>query len=105
MEAEVIAIGPFSSKIVEFLDYSPNYYSKVSEGAIVLATLITCVGTSQSEEIAAALGFSAWDFNAHHVDLERIDRDLLFEAFDTDRLIAFDALVEAGFSFYFRPNG
>ena len=112
MSAELIAIGPYSEEISEFLDYRGNFYSKTQPGAIVTRRLFGIVqGSTLSREFAALLGISdPWDFNQHKVLLSRLDSEGLKRFFEiysdhAQDYKAFEALRCAGFEFHFRPEG
>ncbi|MEG3998075.1 hypothetical protein, partial [Microcoleus sp. SVA1B1] len=112
MSAELIAIGPYSEEISEFLDYRAKYYSKIQPGAIVTRRLFGIVeGSTLSREFAALIGISdPWDFNQHKVLLSRLDNEGLrrFSEIYSDYAQdykAFEALRYAGFEFHFRPEG
>jgi hypothetical protein len=62
-------------------------------------------GTNVSMEMASCLGVQAWDFNTHHLNPSVADIDKLRQMFDATEVDAFLALRDAGFQFYFMPNG
>ena len=106
MEAEVIAIGAFSRKVAGCLEYSKERYRDTREGVPVLRVLFHVYnGTSASLEMASCFGVQAWDFNTHHLNPTVADVDKLRRMFDAHEVDAFLALREAGFQFYFTPNG
>lgn len=107
MSAEVLALGPFRRALVPFLSHPAERYAATREGV----TLVECVfrtpeGSSRSRELAACLRVDPWDFNTHAFDPWRVDLDALRELFGGDAgCEAFIALREAGFEFFFLPNG
>ena len=106
MEAEVIAIGPFSLKVAGFMEYPPEHYLDTRDGVSVLRVLFHVYnGTNVSMEMASCLGVQAWDFNTHHLNPSVADIDKLRQMFDATEVDAFLALRDAGFQFYFMPNG
>lgn len=106
MEAEVVAIGPFSPKVADFMEYPQKYYRDTREGVPVLRILFQVYnGTNVSTEMARCLGVLPWDFNTHHVNANMVDIDKLRQMFDSRDVDAFLALRDAGFQFYFMPNG
>lgn len=112
MYAEIIAIGPFSTDIIEHLRYTEIYFKDTKEGAIINLTLFGIVeGTSVGQEFASCLGISnGWDFNQHKICIEKINIEALREfvsryteySEDAETLIV---LMEKGFEFHFAPNG
>jgi hypothetical protein len=115
MAASILAIGPFSREVVHALPYSTSHYAQTREGVRVIAKdLFQVSGNDASQRLAACLGISdAWDFNQHQVDSARVDLDairVLLEhlggATEYWRDFKhFPLLREAGFEFYFQPNG
>ena len=106
MEAEVIAIGPFSPKIAGFMEYPQEHYRDTRDGVPVLRVLFHVYnGTNVSMEMALSLGVQAWDFNTLHLNPTVANIDKPGQMFDATEVDAFLALREAGFQFYFMPNG
>ncbi len=112
MCAEIIAIGPFSTEIVAFLDYRPEQYVRTAKGSIISRRLFGIAeGSSLSREFADILGINdAWDFNQHKIENDRIDFARLKEfggMYDhyTDDIAALEVFVNAGFELHFRPEG
>lgn len=113
LDADIIAIGPFKREIVAYLEYPEKYYVGVPEGATVITTFIFCsTSNSSSRRLAEACGFGAWDLGKHKIDPERVNLALLDEVgqvasgYSEGAVIEeFTALRDAGFAFYYRPNG
>lgn len=112
MCAEVIAIGPFTKRIVDLLDYQADLYARTAEGAMVTCRLFgISEGSSLSSEFAELLGISdAWDFNQHRIENVNIDFEGLKkfgEIYDhyADDVIALEVLANSGFELHFRPEG
>jgi hypothetical protein len=112
MCAEVIAIGPFSAAVADYLDYRSELYAKTARGAIISRRLFGILeGSSVSRELATYLGISdPWDFNQHKVDNAKIDFAGLKEfgaAYDSyaDEIEILESLARFGFEFHFRPEG
>lgn len=112
MAAELIAIGPYSRAIMEYLDYSPIYYNDVPDGIIVTRRLFGIhEGSGLSTEFASFVGVSnPWDFRLHKIVNAKIDWKGLgdfgtqYEHYNDD-VTALRRLCEAGFEFHFRPEG
>src|SRR5262245_54407241 len=103
MNAEVIAIGPYIDVIADHLEYPREYYSQTRPGRTVLVKVFEAVTSEQSCRLAVLVGASVWDFNTHELDPAKADLEALFSEFDgVDK---FKALREAGFRFYYLPNG
>lgn len=105
MTAEVIAIGPFSDSIADCLSYDRGLYSGTRPGAVVLTRLFQCNSTDYSLTLAECFGIDPWDFNQHVLTASPVNPDLLTAAFGPEELSRFDRLRDAGFAFYFAPNG
>jgi hypothetical protein len=106
MEAEVVAVGSFSRSIAGHLEYPKEKYESTRDGVPVLRILFHVhSGTRPSVELASCFGIEPWDFNQHHVDPMRADVEKLGQMFDAEEVRAFLALRDAGFQFYYMPNG
>jgi hypothetical protein len=112
MCAQIIAIGPFSKAIAEFLDYRSELYAATNEGAIVSRRLFGIAeGSTVSREFAGFLGISdTWDFNQHRIDNAKIDfvgLKRFGETYDdyADEIGILEVLVKSGFDLHFRPEG
>ena len=112
MCAEIIAIGPFSKAIAEFLDYRPELYAATIEGAIVSRRLFGIAeGSMVSREFAVHFGINdAWDFNQHRINNAKIDfvgLKKFGEVYDyyANEISVLNILVKSGFELHFRPEG
>lgn len=112
MCAEIIAIGPFSRSIVEFLDYRTDLYAKTAVGSMISCRLFgISEGSTLSRTFAELLGIKdAWDFNQHKIENGKIDfvgLKKFVEVYDhyADDVLALEALVNSGFELHFRPEG
>ena len=102
LSAEVLAIGPFRTELVPFLEYGDQLWAKVAPGALI-AQKVFDVYQSTSEVVAlgAAFAIDPGDFDAHALDASRADLEAL-HALDAGVFVErFVALREAGFRFYF----
>ena|SRR5690349_440328 len=104
-DAEVIAIGPFSKTLVPALGYPAEQYLGVEEGATVITTVFEAFGSTQSEKLSQCFGVGRWDLGRHVLDGSKADLGGLRRDFDEQSTEHFVALREAGFQFYFMPNG
>jgi hypothetical protein len=104
-DAEVIAIGPFSKEIVPALGYPAEQYRGVPEGATVITTVFEAFGSTQSEKLSQCFGVGRWDLGRHVLDASKANLSTLRREFDEQGAEQFLALREAGFQFYFMPNG
>ena len=78
LDADVICVGIFSKDIAAHLDYEDEAYENVEEGRVVVTDFFGCNTSSQSVELADALGVDANDFNTHAIPKDRdIDWDAL----------------------------
>ena len=104
-DAEIIAIGPFSEGIVPALSYSAKQYQGIANGAIVVTCVFAALGSTESEKLAQCFGVGRWDLGRHVLDAARADLATLRRDFDERGTEHFLALREAGFQFYYMPNG
>ena len=103
MNAEVIAIGPYSDAVADHLAYPREDYAKTLPGTTVLVKVFEGVTSDQSRTLASCFGAAAWDFNTHELDPAKADLEALTGEFDG--VESFLALRAAGFRFYYMPNG
>lgn len=105
MDASVLAIGPYSEEIAQYLPYEAEKYSKTQKGTqVVVPFLFECVTTKESVELASLLGVEPWNFNTHAVEKENIKWDSL-EKFDDWGAEAAKCLLERNFILIYLPNG
>lgn len=115
MDAEVIAIGPFSQSLAECgaLGYPEKYYVNCKSGETVIVSGVLQMRTNQgSAALAEALGTEAWTLNKHVINTKKIDwvkvemvmRDQAAHEASGD-LFHMQQLADAGFTFYYLPNG
>lgn len=103
--AEIIAIGPFSKKLIPVLGYSEEQRRGIAEGTTVITCVFgECSGSTQSEKLAQCFGVGRWDLGRHMLNAAKADLTMLRD-FDEHSTENFLALREAGFQFYFMPNG
>ena len=106
MTAEIIAIGPFSKGIVKHLEYSNELYSNVKEGTKIAQNVFSIdSGSTESHKLAKAFKIDPWNFNEHHLNPHEADLNLLEELFSPEEVEDFVVLRNAGFDFFFLPNG
>lgn len=104
LDAQVIAVGPFSRSIISCLEYG-DLYANVEPGTTVV-TNVFLAGTSEaSHGLAKTFGVGAMDLGRHHLDPASADTDLLRDHFGDVDVSDFERLVAHGFQFYFLPNG
>ncbi|WP_431047900.1 hypothetical protein [Roseateles sp. L2-2] len=105
LDAQVIAIGPFSQEIANSLEYAAQRYAGVPVGATVITTIFLAPTSSDSHALAEAFGVGAFEMGKHHLDADKVDlaqlRDLCSERETADFL----NLRAHGFQFYYLPNG
>ncbi|WP_431258423.1 hypothetical protein ACQ86G_28590 [Roseateles chitinivorans] len=77
LDAQVIAIGPFSSEIADALEYNAQRYADVADGATVITTIFLAPTTGDSHALAAAFGVVAFETGKHHLDGQKADLTLL----------------------------
>jgi len=105
LDAQVIAIGPFSQEIAESLEYGPQRYSEVLDGATVITTVFLAPTSDDSRALAAVFGVGAFEMGKHHLDAQRADLGRLRDLCSEREVADFLNLREHGFQFYYLPNG
>lgn len=104
LDAEVIAIGPFSQCVLNALEYGPNFYSNVEEGVLVIVHVFLACNSENSHLLASAFGVGAMDLGKHHLSAQRANLSALREAFGESNVRQFLTLRDNGFDFYYAPN-
>ncbi len=104
LDAQIIAIGPFSRKVVKALEYPEADYAQVKEGATVVSNVFLAMTSEESHALAACFGVGALDFGRHELNPQAADQKKLTEVFDQENVRDFLLLREYGFKFYFLPN-
>lgn len=105
LDAQVIAIGPFSPEIAGSLEYNAQRYADVPIGATVVTTIFLAPTSAVSHDLAAAFGVGAFELGKHHLDAYKADLARLRDVSSEREVAAFLNLREHGFQFYYLPNG
>lgn len=102
--AQIIAIGPFSQKVLDGLEYPASDYAKVPEGSTVVTNVFVALNPEESFDLAVAFGVGAMDLGRHELDPRAANLQVLDEVFRDETVRGFLLLRESGFRFYFLPN-
>ncbi|AZI44752.1 hypothetical protein EHF33_17840 (plasmid) [Deinococcus psychrotolerans] len=85
LNAQIIAIGPFSHAIASCLECGPDLYENVEEGTTVVSNVFLAGTSSSSYFLAECFGVGAWDVGKHELNPELADiRALLDSNFADD---------------------
>jgi hypothetical protein len=103
-DAQVIGIGKYATSIASALEYGPDRYSDVEEGAVVVTNVFLVNTSTASRALAGAFGVGLLEFGKHHLDAQSAKLNDLLSLFDEEAVSSFLRLRAAGFSFYFIPN-
>lgn len=104
LDAQVIAIGPYSSKVDSSLEYGASFYADVTPGTIVVTNVFIACTSETSHLLAAAFGVGAMDLGKHKLDPRKASLGELTEIFGENNVAQFQRLVRNNFEFYFIPN-
>ncbi|OWQ45660.1 hypothetical protein CDL60_17445 [Roseateles noduli] len=104
LDAQLIAIGPFSQDIASALEYGPTAYADVTPGATVVTNVLVACTSSASHLLAKAFGVGAMELGKHHLRPETADLALLRQEFGDNDVDKFQRLAAHGFQFYYLPN-
>ena len=106
LDAQLIAVGPFSRSLLPAMEYPANFYADVPEGVTIVRTVFSALTSASSHSLARCFGVGALELGRHALG-GAPDADvpalLTVEEF-ADYVSAFLALREAGFQFYYLPN-
>lgn len=105
LDAQVIAVGPFSKDVAPALEYPETFYKNVRDGETVITNVFVAPTSLISHGLAESFGVHAMDLGKHHLSPERADIARLIELFDAVNVERFQRLMRHGFQFYFLPNG
>jgi hypothetical protein len=109
MYGVVLGIGPFQREFVHDLPQPEAWHERTHDGAVITVTVFSAPeGSTRSRQLARAMGAEAWDFNTHAIDPWRVDLEAVrqFLAHEGEApLRCFLKLRDAGFAFFFMPNG
>lgn len=104
LDAQVIAIGPYSSDVASSLEYGEKFYAGVEPGTTV-ATNVFLAGTSEaSHKLAAAFGVGAMELGRHKLNPQAAQIAELTEVFGEANVAQFQCLARSGFNFFYLPN-
>lgn len=104
LDAQVIAIGPFSDDIVSCLEYG-NLYAGIEPGTTVVTNVSIASSSDASHALAKAFEVGAMELGRHHLRPENVNVELLRAEFGDQDVASFQRLAERGFQFYYLPNG
>jgi hypothetical protein len=104
LDAQLVAIGPFTPRLIPFLEYPSDFYASVPEGATIIECFYTCLTSDESHRLAAAFGVGALELHRHVLDSGAADLTTLATLWEPQTVEAFYQLRESGFQFYYLPN-
>jgi len=105
LDAQVIAIGPFSQEALPALEYPATFYSDLPAGATVVSNVFIARTSEASHQLAQAFGVGAMDLGKHVLNPEAADQSLLRDVFGAENVEQFQLLAKCAFTFYYLPNG
>ena len=104
LDAQIIAIGPYSSEVDSSLEYGTAFYADVTPGTIVVTNVFIACSSETSHKLAAAFGVGAMDLGKHKLDPDKASLGELTEIFGKNNVAQFQCLARNNFEFYFLPN-
>lgn len=104
LDAQVIAIGPFSTEVASALEYGENFYTGVMPGATIVTNVFIAGTSDESHKLAAAFGVGAMDLGRHKLEPGNADILKLIDVFGKSNVAQFQCLARNGFSFFYLPN-
>lgn len=105
LDAQLVAIGPFSEDILSALEYPQQYYAGVGVGDTVITNVFVAPTSVTSRQLAEAFGIGAMDLGRHDFTAIAANCSLLTEVFGEANVSQYVLLVKHGFRFYYLPNG
>ena len=104
LDAQVIAIGPYSEKIASSLEYRAAFYASVAPETSVVTNVFVAGSSDASHKLAGAFGVGAMELGKHRLNPSRANIAVLSELFGEEGVQKFQRLAEAGFTFFYLPN-
>jgi len=104
LDAQLIAIGPYSAGVISALEYGEDFYSDVEPGAIVVSNVFVAGTSDASHKLADAFGVGAMELGKHKLEAGRANIDALIDVFGEQNVAQFQCLVRHGFNFFYLPN-
>ena len=104
LDAQVIAIGPFSNEIASALEYEPKFYVDVPPGTTVVSNVFIAETSATSHALAAAFGVGAMELGRHRLDATVASLAQLAAEFGERDVENFERLRAQGFEFFYLPN-
>lgn len=104
LNAQVIAIGPYSDEVSSSLEYGSCFYSDVAPGTVVVTNIFLAGTSDASHKLALAFGVGAMELGKHKLNPSNANIQNLTEIFGETNVAQFQCLVRNGFSFFFLPN-
>ena len=104
LDAQVIAIGPYSESVASALEYGQRH-GAVAPGTEVVTNIFIAATSEASHRLAAAFGVDAWDLGKHALREDAADLEALVRFSDEENVARFELLRSHGFRFYYLPNG
>lgn len=104
LDAQVIAIGPYSSEVASSLEYEESFYVGVVPGTVVVTNVFLACTSEDSHKLASAFGVGAMELGKHQLNPETANVAELANVFGESNVAEFQCLVRNGFSFFYLPN-
>lgn len=106
LDAQLIAVGPFSRSLISVLEYSADAYADIAEGTTIICTVFLALTSAGSHSLARCLNVGAMELGRHalgtasNADVAALQKEAEF----AEQTPSFLALRAAGFQFYYLPN-
>ncbi|CAG1021595.1 hypothetical protein MTYM_01108 [Methylococcales bacterium] len=104
LDAQVIAIGPYSSEVTTSLEYGTPFYAGIAPGSVVVTNVFIAGTSESSHKLASAFGVGAMELGKHKLDPGGANIAQLTDLFGEDNVAQFQCLARHGFSFFYLPN-
>ena len=104
LDAQVIAIGPYSSEVVSSLEYGESFYVGVAPGTVIVTNVFLACTSEDSHKLASAFGVGAMELGKHKLNPDAANVAELVNVFGENNVAEFQCLARNGFSFFYLPN-
>lgn len=104
LDAQVIAIGPYSSEVASSLEYGESFYVGVAPGTVVVINVFLACTSEDSHKLASAFGVGAMELGKHKLKPDTANVAELIDVFGESNVAQFQCLARNGFAFFYLPN-
>lgn len=104
LDAQIIAIGPYSPEVSTSLEYGTALYDGIATGVTVVSNVFIACTSDDSHQLAAAFGVGAMELGKHQLNPHSANIAQLIAMFGDHNVAQFQCLAQHGFDFFYLPH-